>query len=168
MRCAACWALSYSAPAVVNLQGMADVLVRESNRVLLSVCAECMSLLKLGMLPAAPELALCLKSFMAEGAAKERAKNAPGAALMQLHQELCLDLTSKIFSKTNRNGIELSEGGGNGDRPGTHEGPEAQGTAGKSTAHRLQALEPRAANKNRRLGHHLQMQRDEGAPRQDM
>lgn len=86
VRCAACWVLSYSAPAVVNLKGMADVLVQESNQVLLSVCAECMSLLKLAMLPAAPELVLCLKSFMSDAQSKLRAKNAPGAALMHLHQ----------------------------------------------------------------------------------
>lgn len=45
---------------------MAEVLVKESSHAVLSLAAECIGSLKLGALPAAPEMALSLKSFMAQ------------------------------------------------------------------------------------------------------
>ena len=45
---------------------MAEVLVKESSHIVLSLAAECIGSLKLGALPAAPEMALSLKSFMAQ------------------------------------------------------------------------------------------------------
>lgn len=91
VRCAACWVLGHSAAAVVNLHGIAEVLVKESNPKMLSLAAECIGAMQLAALPAAPEVAESLKSFVAqEGRQKMRsiARSAAGAALMQLHKEV--------------------------------------------------------------------------------
>lgn len=90
VRCAACWVLGHAAPAVLNLHGMAEVLVKESNHTMLAVASECINVLKLGALPAAPEIALGLKGFMSEeGHERLRAVRSPaGISLMQLHQEV--------------------------------------------------------------------------------
>lgn len=91
VRCAACWVLGHSAAAVVNLHGIAEVLVKESNPKTLSLAAECIGAMQLAALPAAPEVAESLKSFMAqEGREKMRgiARSPAGAALMQLHKEV--------------------------------------------------------------------------------
>eukprot|EP00434_Breviolum_minutum_P022302 symbB.v1.2.019679.t1/scaffold1618.1/size109259/13 len=92
VRCAACWVLGHAAAAVVNLHGMAEVLVKESSHIVLSLAAECIGSLKLGALPAAPEMALSLKSFMAQdGREKMRgpvARSSAGVALTQLYQEV--------------------------------------------------------------------------------
>lgn len=91
VRCAACWVLGHSAAAVVKLHGIAEVLVKESNPKMLSLAAECIGAMQLAALPAAPEVAESLKSFMAqEGREKMRgiARSPAGAALMQLHKEV--------------------------------------------------------------------------------
>jgi len=71
---------------------MAEVLVKESSHAVLSLAAECIGSLKLGALPAAPEMALSLKSFMAQdGHEKMRgpaARSSAGVALTQLYQEV--------------------------------------------------------------------------------
>ncbi|CAJ1401165.1 unnamed protein product [Effrenium voratum] len=97
VRCAACWALGFGAGTAVGLATMADLLVIESNPLLLLVTIEAMGFMGLEVLAAAPELGLCLKTFLSQAreedrvpieAADEAVRQLGTKTLLTLHQEI--------------------------------------------------------------------------------
>lgn len=101
VRCAAAWALGHSAAAVIGLHTIQDTLVTESDPAIFRVAVEALGWLGLAALPAAPELGLGLKTFLARPRSQEGAtgnsdtsedpnKVAMTESMFKVYQELLL------------------------------------------------------------------------------